>query len=159
MEETKKELHMTREFDAPAALVYKAWTTPELVKKWWGPQGVIIPVCEMDVKKGGSLHIVMEAGEELGDFKGTQWPMTGEFVELDEPNKIVFTANAIDENGKEILQHRTTVTFDETDGRTKMTVHVMVTKALPGSEFAIKGMEAGWNQQLDKLVTFVEKQS
>jgi hypothetical protein len=50
----------------------------------------------------------MEAGEELGKFKGTQWPMEGEFVELDEPKKIVFNANAINE-GKVILEHQTTV--------------------------------------------------
>jgi uncharacterized protein YndB with AHSA1/START domain len=154
MEEGKKELTLTREFDAPAALVYKAWTDEKLVAKWWGPQGVFTPVCEVDARPGGKINIVMEAGEELGEFKGTQWPMDGEFVELDEPKKIVFKANAINE-GKVILEHQTTVTFHEENGKTTMKVHVVVTKVLPGSEFAIAGMEQGWNSQFDKLVKFI----
>jgi uncharacterized protein YndB with AHSA1/START domain len=165
MNDTQKELKMTRVFDAPAELVYKAWTDPKLVSQWWGPQGVFTPVCEVDARPGGKIKIVMEAGEELGDFKGTQWPMEGEFVELDEPRKIVFTSNAIDK-GKVILEHRTTVTFEEENDpssheaskgqrKTKMTVHVVVTKVLPGSEFAIAGMEQGWNSQFDKLVKFI----
>jgi uncharacterized protein YndB with AHSA1/START domain len=156
MENAKKELTMSRVFDAPRELVYKAWTDQNLVKQWWGPNGVFTPVCEVDPRPGGKINIVMEAGEELGDAKGMQWPMQGEFEELDEPAKIVFTANAINE-GKVVLEHRTTVTFAEQDGKTAMNVHVVVTKVLPGSEYAIAGMEAGWNQQLDKLVKFIEK--
>lgn len=153
MNDTHKELTMVREFDAPAELVFKCWTDPELIKEWWGPQGIIIPVSEVDARPGGKMNIVMEAGEELGEFKGTQWPMQGEFVEIEKPKKIVFTANAINE-GKVVLEHRTTVTFEEQNGKTTMNVHIVVTKVLPGSEFAIAGMEQGWNQQLDKLVKF-----
>lgn len=156
MNDTKKELMITRVYDAPADLVYKAWIDPKLVAQWWGPKGVFTPVCELDARPGGRMYIVMEAGEELGKFKGTQWPMEGSFVELDEPKKIVFTANAI-QNGKVILEHRTTVTFVENNGKTTMRVHVVVTKVLPGSEFAIKGMEQGWNQQMDKLGEFLQK--
>ena len=175
MEESKKELTMTRVFDAPRELVYKAWLDPEMVKQWWGPQGVFIPTCELDTKPGGRMYIVMEAGEELGKFKGPQWPMEGEYVELDEPKRIVFKANAINE-GKVVLEHTTTVTFEdlpagkagengppshkasERQRKTKMTAHVVVTKVLPGSEFAIAGMEQGWHSQFDKLVEFISKQ-
>lgn len=156
MEKSKKELTITRVFDAPQDIVYKAWTDPKKVEQWWGPKGVFIPVCEVDAKPGGRIYIVMEAGEELGKFKGTQWPMEGEFVELDEPKMIVFNANAINE-GKVILEHQTTVTFHEENGGTTMKVHVVVTKVLPGSDFAIAGMEGGWNQQFDKLVEFIKQ--
>ncbi len=149
-----KELTMTRTFDAPRDVVFNAWTDAKLVAQWWGPNGVFNPVCEVDARVGGKIHIIMEAGEELGKFKGTQWPMTGEFKEIEKPSKIVFAANAIN-NDTVILEHLTTVTFEEENGKTKMKVHVVVTKALPGSEFAIKGMEQGWNQQLDKLVKFI----
>jgi uncharacterized protein YndB with AHSA1/START domain len=152
--QTNKELKMTRTFDAPRELVYNAWTDPELVKQWWGPNGVHSQVNDWQAQPGGKIDLIMIAGEELGDFKDQQWPMGGAFVELDKPTKIVFTANAINE-GKVILEHRTTVTFEEKNGKTEMNVHVVVTKVLPGSEFAIKGMEQGWNQQLDKLVKFV----
>src|SRR5256885_398019 len=117
MNDIHKELTMVREFDAPAELVFKAWTDEKLVTKWWGPRGVFTPICEVDAKPGGKIHIVMEAGETLGQYKGTQWPMTGEFVEIDKHKKIVFTANAIN-NGKVILEHQTTVIFDEVDGKT-----------------------------------------
>lgn len=152
----KTDLVLTRVLDAPRERVWKAWIEPEQVKKWWGPKGVFIPVCEMDARSGGRIYIVMEAGEELGEFKGTQWPMEGKFVELDEPKKIVFNANAINE-GKVVLEHQTTVTFEEDNGKTTMNVHIVVTKVLPGSEFAIAGMEQGWNSQLDKLVEFIKK--
>ena len=166
MADTHKELTIVREYDAPRETVFKAWTDPKLVTQWWGPEGVFTPICEVDARPGGLIHIVMEAGETLGKFKGTQWPMKGKFEEIEAPSKIVFTANAID-NGKEILEHKTTVTLEEvgnppspeaTEGhRTKMTVHVVVTKILPGSEFAIAGMEQGWNSQFDKLGKFLAK--
>lgn len=156
MNDVKKEFTIVRELDAPAKLVYKAWTDPKKVEQWWGPTGVFTPICEIDAKPGGRMHIVMEAGEELGKYKGTQWPMEGEFVELDEPKKIVFKSSAVNE-GKLLFEHVTTVIFEEANGKTTMTVHVAVTKALPGSEFAISGMEQGWSSQFDKLVEFIKK--
>jgi uncharacterized protein YndB with AHSA1/START domain len=153
---THKEFTITRVFDAPREMVYKAWTDPKMIEKWWGPKGVFIPICEIEAKIGGRIYIVMEAGEELGKAKGMQWPMEGEFVELDEPKKIVFNANAINE-GKVYFEHQTTVTLDEENGKTTMKVHVVVTKSLPGSEYAIAGMEQGWNSQFDKLEEFINK--
>ena len=157
MNNIKKEFTIVREFEANRELVYKAWTDPELVSQWWGPQGVFTPICEVDAKPGGRIHIIMEAGEELGQAKGMQWPVDGEFVELSEPEKIVFISNAVNE-GKELFKHQTTVTFDENDGKTKMTVHVVISNALAGSEFAITGMEQGWNSQFNKLVEFMKKE-
>src|SRR5579859_6771052 len=155
--ESKKELTFERVFDAPNELVWKAWTDQELVKQWWGPRGVFNPICELDVKPNGLIHIVMEAGEELGSFKETKWPMTGKFEELDKPNKIVFSANAIS-NDKVILENLTTVTFKEENGKTKMIVHIVVKKIFPGAEQAISGMEQGWNQHLDKLGEFLRNE-
>lgn len=154
MNDVNKELTWIRTFDASPEFLYKAWTDQNLVKEWWGPQGVLNPVCEVDPKVGGKIHIVMEAGEELGQAKGMQWPMTGEFVELDEPKKIVFTANAVN-NGQETLQHKTTVLFEEIDGKTKMIVNTVVTKVQTGMEYAIAGMQQGWNSQFDKLVKLI----
>jgi uncharacterized protein YndB with AHSA1/START domain len=154
MVDTQKEFVIVREYDAPPEKVFKAWTDPALVTQWWGPEGVFTPICEVDARPGGFIHIVMEAGETMGEYKGTQWPMEGKFEEIEEPSKIVFTSNAVNE-GKDFFQHRTTVTFDEKDGKTKMTVHVAVTKMLPGSEFAVAGMEQGWNSQFDKLGKFL----
>ena len=64
--EPRKELTITRIFDAPRAMVWKAWTDPRIVTKWWGPRGVTIPTCEVDVSRVGKINIVVLAGEELG---------------------------------------------------------------------------------------------
>lgn len=99
----------------------------------------------------------MIAGSELGEMAGQRWPMTGEFKEVEEPSKLVFTGNAIVE-GKEVLQHLTTVSFEEADGKTHMTVHIQVTKTvMPEAAGPLSGMEMGWNQQLDKLVKFISR--
>jgi uncharacterized protein YndB with AHSA1/START domain len=156
MEESKKELTLERTFDAPRDLVFKAWTDPKLVAQWWGPRGVTNTANSWEAMPGGKIDLVMLAGEELGPMKGQEWPMTGEFKEVKEPSKLVFTGNAI-VNGKEVLQHLATVTFDEVGEKTKMTVHIVVTKATPEAAGPLSGMEMGWNQQLDKLGEFLKK--
>jgi len=148
--EEHKELTLTRIYDTPREMVWKAWTDPKLVQQWWGPNGVTNPTCEWDATPGGNIHLVMLAGRELGPMAGQEWPMTGEFEQLQEPEKIVFTASAIMDD-KEVLKHRTTVTLEEQDGKTKMTVHIVVIKTTPEAAGPLQGMEMGWNQQLDKL--------
>lgn len=150
MAEQNKELTLTRMFDVPREIVWKYWTDENLIKKWWGPKGVTNPTCEWDAKPQGKINIVMLAGAELGPLKGQRWPMTGFFNEVKEPEKIVFTGNAI-VNGKPVLQTLTTVELDEVDGKTKMTVHIVVTMTTPEAAGPLSGMEMGWNQQLDKL--------
>lgn len=154
--DTNKELTLNRTFDAPRDIVWKYWTDQSLVQQWWGPDFVTNPTCVWDAKPEGNIHIVMLAGKELGPLSGQEWPMTGKFLEVVAPEKLVFTANAI-MDGKPILEHTTTVTLDEVDGKTRMSVHVVVTMATPEAEMALKGMEQGWNQQLDKLVDAVAK--
>lgn len=149
-DQTPKELTLTRVFDAPRETVWKYWTDPKLIQEWWGPKGVTNPTCVWEAKPNGNIHIVMLAGDALGPMAGQEWPMTGTVEEVQEPEKLVFTANAI-MNDKPILEHRTTVTLDEENGRTKMTVHIIVTMTTPEAAGALQGMEMGWNQQLDKL--------
>ncbi|HSX09529.1 MAG TPA: SRPBCC domain-containing protein [Candidatus Saccharimonadales bacterium] len=156
MEDTKKELTLERTYDAPIDLVWKAWTDPKLVAEWWGPQGVTSEVNEWIVQPDGKLDLVMVAGEALGPMAGQRWPMNGEFKEIEEPSKISFIGNAI-VDGKEVMQSLTTVTFEETDGKTHMTVHIQVTKTTPEAAGPLSGMEMGWNQQLDKLGEFLKK--
>ena len=148
--EENKELTLTRTFDAPREKVWKYWTDANLIQQWWGPHGVTNPTCVWEVKPQGNIHIVMLAGKELGPMAGQEWPMTGKVEEVQEPEKLVFTANAIVDN-KPVMEHRTTVTLEEQDGKTYMTVHIVVTMATPEAEGPLQGMEMGWNQQLDKL--------
>lgn len=148
--EENKELTLTRTFNAPREMVWKYWTDPKLIQQWWGPDGVTNPTCVWEAQPNGNIHIVMLAGPELGPMAGQEWPMTGKFEELQEPEMLVFTANAI-MNDKPILENRTTVTLNEVDGKTHMTVHIVVTMVTPEAAGPLQGMEMGWNQQLDKL--------
>lgn len=157
MNDIKKELKLERTFDATREMVFEAWIDPEKVVQWWAPHGVTNKINEWDTHPGGKIDLVMIAGKELGSLAGQQWPMTGEFKEVQRPSKLVFSANAV-LNGKEIMQHLTTVTFEEKGGKTSMTVHIAVTKIImPEAAGALQGMEMGWNQQLDKLVEFINK--
>jgi uncharacterized protein YndB with AHSA1/START domain len=155
MEDIKKELTLERTYDAPIELVWKMWTDPKLVAQWWGPRGVTNTTNSWEARPGGKIDLVMLAGEELGPMAGQKWPMTGEFKVVEQPAKLVFTGNAI-LNGKEVLQHLATVTFEEAGDKTKMTVHIVVTKATPEAAGPLSGMEMGWNMQLDKLGEFLK---
>ncbi len=155
-DQNNKELTLVRVFDAPREMVWEAWTDPKLISQWWGPQNVTAPFDQMDVdaRVGGNINIVMVAGKELGQMAGMKWPMTGKFTEVTKPEKLVYTATAI-MNDKPVLLTHTTVTFEEEGGKTKMTVHILVTKTLIGSEGALAGMKMGWTQQVDKLAEFL----
>lgn len=146
----QRTLTLERIIDAPRELVFKAWTDPKQVAQWWGPHHFTNPVCELDVRPGGAILIHM-AGPD-----GTVYPMKGTFDEIIEPERLVMTTGALeDEQGNPQLEDITTVTFAEQEGKTKLTVHAVVTKAAPAAEGALAGMEEGWNQSLDRLADFV----
>jgi len=155
-ENSNRELTIVRVFDAPRERVFRAWTEPKLMAQWWGPHGVTNPVCELDAQPGGALEIVMLAGEELGDLKGSRWPTKGTFQEVSPPKKLVYVASAIVDD-KPIMESTNTVTFEEIDGKTKMTLHVLITQTTPEAEGPLAGMKVGWTQSIDKLAQLVEQ--
>jgi uncharacterized protein YndB with AHSA1/START domain len=145
-------LVLTRVFAAPRALVFKAWTEPKQMARWWGPKGFTNPVCEMDVRPGGAIRIHMRAPD------GVEHPMTGFFREVVPPERLVFVCHVLpDEYGNPRLEVVNTVTFAERAGKTTLTVQAMVMRAGPGTETAVGGMEAGWTQSLDRLADLVVK--
>lgn len=144
------ELTLTRVFDAPRRLVFKAWTDESQVAKWWGPKGFTTPLCKLDAHPGGAIRIDMRAPN------GVVYPMGGRFIEIVEPEKLVFTTTAIeDKDGRPLLETIVTVTFAEEEGKTKLTVHVRVTKAGPEASSALAGMEQGWTETVSRLESFV----
>jgi uncharacterized protein YndB with AHSA1/START domain len=147
-----KELTITRFLNASPALVFKAWTDPKHLAQWWGPKGFTNPVCEVDVRPGGAINIDMTFPD------GRSHPMGGTFHEVDEPHRLVFTTRAFDlPDGTYALEVLNTITFEELHGKTKLTVHAKVTKAGPGSEMPIAGMNQGWNESLDRLTTEIRQ--
>jgi uncharacterized protein YndB with AHSA1/START domain len=140
-----RDLVLTRIFDAPRELVFKAWTEPERLRRWWGPKGFTNPVCEVDVRPGGAMRIHMRGPD------GVVYPMTGVFHEIIEPERLVFSSSALDKNGNPLFEVLTTVTFSEHGGKTKLTLHASVEKATAEGAPHLAGMEQGWNQTLDRL--------
>ena len=141
----ERELTIVRIFDAPRALVWQAWTDPKMMTRWWGPKGFDNPVCELDVKVGGALRIVMRG------IDGTEHPMKGLFQEIAPPERLVFTGIAVDESGKHLLEGVTTVTLEEQNGKTKLTLHTRAVGKVPQAEFMLGGMEQGWTESIDRL--------
>ena len=144
-------LTLKRVFDAPRALVWKAWTDPKMMAQWFGPRGFTIPVCELDVRKGGSLRIVMRGPD------GSDYPMKGVFLSVTEPERLVFTNIAIDNDGKHLLEGETTVTFSEEDGKATLILKTHAVGLVPFAPRMLGGMEAGWNQSIDKLQELVTR--
>ena len=158
-EPMEREIEITRIFDAPRELVFKAWTEPEPMMQWWGPRVFTNHSCVLDVRPGGARQIVMRAPD------GTDWPCRGVYSEVVRPERLVFANNAFDQNDKPLLEGYpivgytiigyTTVTFEDVGGKTKLTLK---TRAMGLVEFApmmLRGMEPGWNQSLDRLAAHV----
>jgi uncharacterized protein YndB with AHSA1/START domain len=87
---------------------------------------------------------------------GTVFPMKGAFLEIVEPERLVFSSSALeDEEGNPQMEDLTTVTFLEQEGKTRLTVRAVVTRATPAASEALSGMEQGWTESLDKLAEFL----
>lgn len=146
-----RELTIVRVYDAPRALVFRMWIEPKHMAQWWGPKGFTNPRCELDAHVGGKIHIDMRAPD------GTIYPMSGEFREVKEPERLVFVAYADDGAGQHLLESLTTVTFEEHAGKTKLTMHARAVGLAPVAEQMLAGMDAGWNGSLDRLAELVRR--
>jgi uncharacterized protein YndB with AHSA1/START domain/uncharacterized membrane protein YphA (DoxX/SURF4 family) len=151
MKTTENELTLTRIINAPRALVWKVWTNPKHLARWWGPKGFSNPVCIVDVHPGGSIRIDMRGPD------GTMYPMTGKYLEIIENKLLAFTSSALDKNGKPLFVVFNSVTFAEQDGRTKLIMHASVSDITPEAAPHLAGMEDGWTQSLVRLEEFISK--
>jgi uncharacterized protein YndB with AHSA1/START domain len=142
---TEREVVVTRVFDAPRSLVFKVWTEPKHMQRWFGPKTFTNPVCEVDLRVGGKWRVVMRAPN------GEEFPAAGVYQEIVEPEHLVFTNNAIDKDGNIIIEGFTTVTFAEENGKTKLTLQTRGIARVPYAAAYLQGMEAGWSQSLEKL--------
>lgn len=159
-----RELTLVRTYDAPRALVFAAFTDPGHLAQWWGPHGFTNPVCEFDHRPGGALRIDMRAPD------GHVYPTRGEVLEINPPERLVFTIAALDPDGSIRLQNLTTVTLIETIDtkatpatglppnsavRTELTLHVRVLQATAEAAINLSGMATGWSQSLERLGTLL----
>jgi uncharacterized protein YndB with AHSA1/START domain len=141
----KREVVITRIFDAPRGLVFKAWTDPERMARWWGPNGFTNPICDLDARVGGAWRIVMRSPA------GIEYPCGGVYREIVEPERLVFTNIATDNEGNPVLDGLTTVIFAEHGGKTKLTLQTRAVALVAHATAYLAGMEAGWTQSLERL--------
>jgi uncharacterized protein YndB with AHSA1/START domain len=133
---------ITREFDAPSELVFKAWTTPELVKRWWSGQRGAVTSAEIDLRVGGMWRYVMEASA------GFEVAFHGEYREI-VPNERIVTTEVFE--GMPDAQAVDTITFAEVDGRTTLTMLVQHTSKEDRDGHINSGMEGGMQESMDAL--------
>lgn len=152
-----KEVVFERTYNTSPETVWKAWTDPEMIRQWWGPDNVTIPECEIDLRVGGKIYIVMEAGEAMGPYKGTKWPMLGKLTTVEPNSKLSYTVKAWTEGQKEetTIDQTTELTLTEEGGKTKIKIRAAIYKMGPKAGMAVQGMQAGFTQQLEKLNTFL----
>ena len=143
---TDEQILITREFDAPRQLVYKAWTTPELVKRWWSGHRGEVTSAEIDLRVGGSWRYVMIASG------GFEVAFHGEFREIVPDERIVTTEMY---EGAEPLpatdEPVNTITFTEIDGRTRLEVLTQCPSRELRDMIIDSGMESGMQESMDLL--------
>lgn len=139
---SEREVVVTRTFDAPARIVFDAWTRPELIMKWWTPKsfGITFISCDADVRVGGAYRFVM--GHPAFDQ-----PMAfhGKYLEVDPPRRLVWTNEEGDEGSV------TTVTFEEKDGRTHLVLSDVYPSKAALDEAMASGSIGGYPEQFNQL--------
>lgn len=150
----KNELVITRVFDAPRKLVWKAWSDPVHLMRWWGPKNFTCPACKIDFRIGGKYHSCMKSAE------GQEYWSTGIYKEIIPLERIVCTDSFADEKGNVVpasyygmagddwpLEFTVRLTFEDLGKKTKMT--------LTHTGFPVGDMKemagTGWNESFDKL--------
>lgn len=148
---SEKEVHIERIFDAPRELVFKAWSSSERLLKWYVPEMCWIKIYEFKFKPGGIFK------HEIRSTEGEGCIFKGEYLEIIENEKIVYSLNFCDEKGNIVSASEAkmpgpdktivTVTLEDYDGKTKLTLHQTLSEELAKSA----GAYNGWLEILDNL--------
>lgn len=140
---TDTQILITREFAAPKHLVYQAWTTPELIKRWWSGDRGEVTIAEVDLRVGGTWRYAMAADG------GFEVAFHGEYLEIVENERIVSTEIYEGMPGEEGAV--TTAIFSEGDGRTTLTLLMELPSREVRDVVIDSGMEGGMQEALDHL--------
>lgn len=153
-------VHITRVFNAPRALVFKAWTTPEHLMNWFAPRGCTFEIKSMDFREGGGFHTCIR-NPAVHDC----WAR-GRYQEIVAPERIIFTMEHVDEAGNAIepasigmdpewpAKTTVTVTFEDLGSQTRMTLYQTVSEALAKRT----GAHPSWLQMFDRLAEALDKE-
>jgi uncharacterized protein YndB with AHSA1/START domain len=142
----KQEVIVTRLFDAPRELVFKAYTDPNLIQKWWGPSYLTTTIDKMEPRPGGQWRFIQR------DPQGNEYAFHGVYHELAFPFRIVDTFEFEGTPGHVILE---TTTFEDQNGQTLLTNHDVYQSVEDRDGMVGEGMEGGMLESLDRLETLL----
>ena len=142
-------LTMTRSFDAPRGGVFRAWTDPERMARWWGPQRFTNPVCELDARPDGAIRIHMRAPD------GSIHPLRGIYHDVAPPERLTLTMIAEGEGGRILIETFITASFSERGKKTTLGLQIRVVQVAAEFARARAGMEEGWSQSLERLTAYL----
>jgi uncharacterized protein YndB with AHSA1/START domain len=145
MEERERELVITRIFDAPRHLVFQAWTEPDRVARWWGPQGFVTTYCDMDIRPGGTFRVCMRSPE------GIEYWKRGTYREVVAPERLVFTFAWENAEGKPGHQTLVTVTFAKRGDKTELTLRQAVFETVVTRD----DHRRGWTSTLQRFAEYL----
>jgi uncharacterized protein YndB with AHSA1/START domain len=143
--EAPQALTITRVFDAPRALVFKLWSEPAHLARWWGPHGWNVASVVMDFRAGGAWKVCLRSADGL-DF----W-MGGEYREIRAPERLVFSFKWDAAHGKAKLDTVATITLTEQGGKTRLDLHQAPFAALD----ARASHQGGWGDTFDRLAAYL----
>jgi uncharacterized protein YndB with AHSA1/START domain len=137
---SERELVIARTFNAPARIVFEAWTTPELLKRWWAPKstGMSLLSCQADVRFGGRYRF------EFGHEDSTSMAFFGRYIEVTPHSRLVWTNEESDDGSV------TTVTFEEKGGKTLLVMHELY-PSKEALDAVITGMDGGMPETFEQL--------
>lgn len=143
-----KEIVLTRVFDAPRELVFDAFSKPELLKRWFGPRGWSLVVCEVDLRPGGTFRFVLRGpdGKDMG--------MRGTYREIERPVRSVHVESFDDYPGESLV----TSVWTEDEGKTTLTATVLYASQEVRDAVLQSGMEHGAAESYDKLAEILSSQ-
>lgn len=144
----KQEIVMTRIFDAPRELVFRVDTDPNLIPQWWGPKNLTTTVENMDVRPGGVWRFVQR------DADGNEYAFYGVYHEVTLPERLVYTFDFEGMPGHVLLDIET---FEEYDGKTKLTVKSIFQSVEDRDGMLSTGMEEGASESMDRFAKILAK--
>ena len=152
-EAAQYELSITRVFNAPRALVWKAWTDAEHAKHWAGPRSFTATHLNHDIRPGGKWSGCLHRDPEPGNDQPVLdlW-QGGEYLEVVEPERLVFTFHWDNRGGLPTPETTITVIFEERDGKTTMHFHQAFFETIEDRD----GHNGGWNSSFDRLVDHLD---
>ena len=156
---SERTVTLTRDFNAPRDLVFRAWTETALISQWWGPHGFTTEAVQCDLRVGGRYHFIMRDGD------GNAYPVQGVFTEISAPDRLVMTDDcscmpaewlaeyAADQiaRGESIDNISTLTLHDLGDGRTRMVLSMLCINNRLRDGLVAAGMNEGWGESFEKL--------